>query len=137
MPLGFVQRAALAAVTGPQDVTRQMLGAYQQRRDRIISLLNDIEGIRALQPEGAFYAWANVRDLGLSSWDLAVRLLEQKSVAVIPGSAFGPGGEGYLRLSFASSLESIEAACAGIAEFAEERPEPLNPCTGGKKRSRS
>lgn len=118
---GFVQRAALAAVTGPQDVTLQMLGAYQQRRDRIVSLLNDIEGMSVLRPEGAFYAWVNVRDLGLTSWDLAVDLLETKNIAVIPGSAFGPGGEGYLRLSFASSLKSIEAACAGLAEFVNTR----------------
>lgn len=118
---GFIQRAALAAVNGPADVTLQMLDAYQQRRDRILELLSDIQGVHALRPEGAFYAWVNVRDFGLSSWDLAVKLLEEQNVAVIPGSAFGPGGEGYLRLSFASSLEAIEAACAGLAKFASGR----------------
>lgn len=118
---GFIQRAALAALTGPQDVILQMLGSYQQRRDRILQLLNAISGVHCLKPEGAFYAWANVSALALPSWDLAVDLLETQNVAVTPGSAFGPGGEGYLRLSFASSIEAIEAACERLGLYADAR----------------
>lgn len=117
----FVQRAAIAALTGPSDPTRAMVASYQQRRDLIVDRLNAIDGIHTLTPEATFYAWANVSSLGPPSWDLAVDLLEQQNLAVVPGSAFGPRGEGYLRLTFAAHADSIMAACERLAAYVAAR----------------
>ena len=117
----FIQRAAVAALAGPQDAVRAMVASYQQRRDLITERLNAIEGVRSLKPEATFYAWANVASLGLPSWDLAVDLLETQNVAVVPGSAFGARGEGYLRLSFAASIDSIEIACQRLERYVRAR----------------
>lgn len=117
----FIQRAAVAALTGPQDAIRAMVASYQQRRDLITERLNAIDGVRSLTPEATFYAWANAASLGLPSWDLAVDLLETQNLAVIPGSAFGTRGEGYLRLSFAASIESIEIACQRLERYVRAR----------------
>jgi len=104
----FIQRAAMVA-------------SYQQRRDLITGWLNGIDGVRSLKPEATFYAWANVASLGLPSWDLAVDLLETQNVALVPGSAFGTRGEGYLRLSFAASIDSIEIACQRLESYVRAR----------------
>lgn len=118
---GFVQEAAIAALTGPQSVVGEMVESYAQRRDLIVDGVNAIDGMSVLRPEATFYAFANVKDWGLSSWDVALELLRHHGLATIPGSAFGPAGEGYLRLTFAVSPETIREACRRLADFAATR----------------
>jgi len=108
------QRAALAAITGPQDCVAEMLAAYDQRRAFVHQGLNAIEGISCLKPESTFYAFPNVKKVGLSSWELAKYLVKEHRVALVPGSIFGSQGEGYLRLSFAADLEQLKEGLARI-----------------------
>ncbi len=103
----MAQRAALAAITGPQTCVEEMLKAYDRRRRIVYEGLNAIEGISCLMPESTFYAFLNIKKLGVSSWDLAKFLVKEHKVALVPGSIFGPNGEGYLRLSFAASSEQL------------------------------
>jgi aspartate aminotransferase len=104
------QMAALAALTGPQEIVRDMRDAYRQRRDELLELL-DRGGLASSRPSGAFYVWTDVSTAGVPSMDLARSLIERKHVAVAPGSAFGELGEGYVRLSLASSRgELLEGA---------------------------
>lgn len=117
----FVQQAALTAVEGDQAHVEAMVESYRQRRDQIANRINAIDGIHLTLPEATFYAFVNVRDWGLPSWDLATRLLEDHGLATVPGSAFGPHGEGYLRLTFAVAPDTIDAACDRLAEFAAQR----------------
>jgi len=108
------QKAALEALSGPQDCVSEMLEEYRGRRDLIVRGLNDIDGFECTTPKGTFYAFPNVRRLGMSSAKIAEELLDQAKLATVPGSAFGEAGEGYLRLSFATSRENIEEALAKI-----------------------
>jgi aspartate aminotransferase len=111
-PTSISQQAAIEALTGPQDSVAQMLKAYSERRDWLIPALNDLPGVTCATPEGAFYAFPNVKGTGLTSEELTTRLLEQAHVAVTPGDAFG--APGYLRLSYATSLEKLEAGVERI-----------------------
>jgi aspartate/methionine/tyrosine aminotransferase len=88
---------------------------FRGRRDLLVDGLNDIEGISCLSPGGAFYAFPNVRALGLPCEVLADRLLAEAGVACLPGTAFGAHGDGYLRLSYASSEENLREALHAIA----------------------
>jgi aspartate/methionine/tyrosine aminotransferase len=108
------QKAALEALLGPQDCIDEMIGEYQRRRDLIVKGLNDIDGFQCTPPKGTFYAFPSVNKLGLTSARIAEELLEQAKLAGIPGSAFGEAGEGYLRLSFATSQRNIQEALARI-----------------------
>jgi aminotransferase len=108
------QRAALAALNGPQDFIERMVKVFDERRRFLVSRLNEIEGFRCPTPKGAFYAFPNVEGLGKLSKDLAQFLLQNGGVAVVPGSAFGAGGKGYLRLSYAKPLNQLEEACDRI-----------------------
>ena len=103
----MAQRAALAAITGPQTCVEEMLKAYDRRRRIVYEGLNAIEGISCLMPTSTFYAFPNIKKLGMSSWDLAKFLVKEHKVALVPGSIFGRNGEGYLRLSFAASSEQL------------------------------
>jgi aspartate/methionine/tyrosine aminotransferase len=98
--------AALAAVTGPQDVVREMSEAYRARRDELLGAL-DRGGLPSSRPSGAFYVWTDVSEAGVPSMEFARSLIEREHVAVAPGSAFGELGEGYVRLSLASSREDL------------------------------
>jgi aspartate aminotransferase len=111
------QYAALAAVTGPQDVVTEMRDAYRERRDLALSVL-DGSSLRAFTPAGAFYLWVDVRPAGVPSRDLALRLLEERNVAVAPGSAFGERGEGFLRVSLASSADAISEGLQRLVDLA-------------------
>jgi aspartate/methionine/tyrosine aminotransferase len=84
-----------------------MLGRYKVRRDNLVKALNQVPGIHCNSPQGTFYAFPNISGTGLSSSDFAGRLLEKEAVAVTPGIAFGPAGEGHVRLSFANSDEML------------------------------
>lgn len=117
----FIQRAGIAALTGPDDATLAMVEAYQRRRDLVVDGIRAIPGLDCDTPEGAFYLFADIRGTGLGSEAFANGLLEQQRVAVIPGTAFGTNGEGFIRISFAASEETIGAALAGIGRFAHSR----------------
>ncbi|HJW89929.1 MAG TPA: pyridoxal phosphate-dependent aminotransferase [Anaerolineales bacterium] len=106
----FTQIAGIEALTGSQEEVDVMIHEYQRRRDRLVNGLNSLPGVRCQLPEGAFYAFPNVKSLGEPVRQLADRLLEQAGVAVLPGTDFGRYGEGYLRLSYATSVEQIEIA---------------------------
>jgi aspartate/methionine/tyrosine aminotransferase len=101
------QRAALAAITAPQDCVREMVATYDKRRQLVFEGLNAIAGVRCLKPESTFYAFPNISSCGLSSWDFAKYLVKEHQVAVVPGSIFGKAGEGYVRLSFAASMDQL------------------------------
>jgi aspartate aminotransferase len=110
------QMAALAAVTGPQDIVREMCEAYRTRRDELLGIL-DRGGLPSSHPSGAFYVWADVSEAGAPSMDFARSLIEREHVAVAPGSAFGELGEGYVRLSLASSREDLLDGASRLVRF--------------------
>jgi aspartate aminotransferase len=104
----FTQFAGLEAVTGPQERVEEMVSEYQRRRDVIVDGLNAIPGFTCQKPQGAFYVFPNITGTGMDSNALANLILEQAGVALLPGNSFGAYGEGYLRLSYANSIENIE-----------------------------
>lgn len=104
----FTQYAGLEAISGPQEEVDAMVAEFQHRRDVIVPGLNSIPGFSCQKPQGAFYAFPNIQKTGLTSIELADLILEKAGVALLPGSAFGKYGEGYLRLSYATSFENIE-----------------------------
>jgi len=116
----FVQLAGLAALTGSQESVTTAVRGFERRRDWLVDGLNSLPGVRCTQPGGAFYAFPDVRQLeeraGLSTEQLAARLLDVHGVAVLPGTAFGPGGVGHLRLSFASATADLDLALERIRE---------------------
>ena len=113
---GAAQRAAAAALAGPQDAANAMLARYAARRERIIDGVNAIEGLRAHEPDGAFYAWVDARPLGMTSAELSLHLLAHSDVATYPGTAFGGAGEGFFRLTFATSEDNISLGLERIAD---------------------
>ena len=104
------QYAGIEALTGPQDSVMQMISAFARRRDVMVKGLNQLPGFSCPLPQGAFYAFPNVSGTGLNSYSLAMKVVEQAHVAVVPGSAFGSKGESHLRLAYANSIENIETA---------------------------
>jgi aspartate/methionine/tyrosine aminotransferase len=110
----FSQYAAIAALDGPWDPVEQMVAEFRRRRDVIVAGLNDIDGISCVEPQGAFYAFPNITGTGLTSAELQARLLTQAGVAALSGTAFGPCGEGFLRFSYANSVQNIQAALDAI-----------------------
>jgi aspartate aminotransferase len=110
----FTQRAALEALTGPQDDSFKMVAEFKVRRDVIVDGLNAIPGITCLRPKGAFYVFPNIKGLGKTSKEIADYLLYEGGVAALSGTAFGAYGEGYLRFSYANSVENIKKALKWI-----------------------
>ena len=108
----FTQLAGIQALTGSQSPVDKMRNQYRQRRDTLLAGLNRLPGMSCLTPSGAFYVFPNISALGLSSQELADFLLHEAGVAVLPGTAFGKHGEGYLRLCYANSLARIKEALA-------------------------
>jgi aspartate aminotransferase len=106
----FTQIAAVKALTAPQDEVDKMVEAFRQRREVIVNGLNQIPGFKCLMPKGAFYAFPNIAGTGRKSGDLADYLLAEASVAMLAGTAFGAHGEGFLRISYANSIENINKA---------------------------
>jgi aspartate/methionine/tyrosine aminotransferase len=104
---GFVQLAGVAALEGPQAGVTAMLEEFRRRRALVVEGLNAIPGVRCLAPGGAFYAFPRVDVPGLSSKEVADSLLTKEGVALLPGTAFGAQGEGFLRLSFANSQSEL------------------------------
>jgi aspartate aminotransferase len=110
----FSQYAAAAALDGPWTSVEEMTAEFERRRDIIVAGLNDIPGIRCQTPAGAFYVFPNITGTGLSSAELQHRLLTEAGVAALAGTAFGGYGEGFLRFSYANSVENIQAALGAI-----------------------
>lgn len=106
----FTQVAGIEAVQGPQEMVEAVVAEYLRRRDVLVQGLNAIPGVSCRTPQGAFYVFPNITGLGKPSDWLANYLLEEAGVALLPGTSFGPQGEGYLRLCFANSLGNIEIA---------------------------
>jgi aminotransferase len=110
------QEAALEAIQHGEADTAEMREQYRVRRNYIVNALNQM-GLTCHLPRGSFYAFPCIRSTGLDSRQFALQLLESEKVACVPGGAFGPGGEGFLRCCFATGLERIEEACARMARF--------------------
>jgi len=116
----FSQYAAIAALQGPWEPVEQMVAEFRRRRDVIVAGLNGIPGVSCLEPHGAFYVFPNITGTGLTSAELAAMLLQDAGVAALGGTAFGTYGEGFLRFSYANSVENIQAALDAIkAQLAE------------------
>ncbi|MEJ2098830.1 MAG: pyridoxal phosphate-dependent aminotransferase [Desulfobacterales bacterium] len=113
------QRAALAAIQGPQVCVREMVDEYDRRREILHKGLEAIEGISCILPESTFYAFPNISQFGLTSWDFAKYLVREHKVAVVPGSIFGKRGEGYVRVSFAVDTKRLEEGISRIKEGAD------------------
>lgn len=116
----FIQYAGIEALRGSQDSVRQMVGAFQARRNLIVDGLSAIPGFACIKPRGAFYAFPNVTGVGGSSHKLADYLLNQAGVACLSGTSFGSAGEGYLRFSYANSPENIQRALQQIRAAVEK-----------------
>jgi aspartate/methionine/tyrosine aminotransferase len=121
----FTQRAALAALTGPQTAVEEMVEQFRRRREVFCQALNTIPGFRCVPPGGAFYAFANIEGTGATSQEMADFLLERAGVACLNGGSFGKYGEGYLRFSFANSLENLQEAARRIEAVREELNESV------------
>ncbi len=113
----FTQRAGIAALRGTQDPSEQMIAEFRRRRDAFVRELNTIPGFRCPLPEGAFYAFPNIEGTGWASKPLGDALLERAGVACLSGTAFGAFGEGYLRFSYANSMEKLLKAADQIRRF--------------------
>ncbi|MEO8131794.1 MAG: pyridoxal phosphate-dependent aminotransferase [Bryobacteraceae bacterium] len=113
----FTQRAGIAALAGPQDAAVAMVAEFRKRRDAFCAGLNGLPGFRCTLPEGAFYAFPNITGTGFSAKVLADRLLAETGVACLSGTAFGEYGEGYLRFSYANSMENLMEAIERIRKF--------------------
>lgn len=111
------QWAGLAALTGPQDAVHMMLAEFDRRRKAVVKGLNGLPGVSCIEPRGAFYAFPNVSQTGWKAKKLASALLEETGVATIGGPDFGVHGEGYIRLSYANSLDNIEKALERMKTF--------------------
>jgi aspartate/methionine/tyrosine aminotransferase len=109
------QMAALAALTGPQDIVAEMCAAYRERRDRVLSTLEAAE-IPTMRPDGAFYVWADVSKTGMTTEGFTRRLISERRVAVVPGSAFGPQSDSHVRLSLAADPANLYEALERITD---------------------
>jgi aspartate aminotransferase len=116
----FVQMAGIAALTGPDEPVRRMNETFRERRDRLVAGLNDIDGLSCTLPEGAFYAFANASAITQDDRALAAFLLDRGGVACGGGSSFGAAGKGYVRFSYAASLDDIDWALEQIARVLPE-----------------
>lgn len=118
-PTSISQHAALAALTGDQEPVAQMRQEFQRRRDRFVSGLNRLPPLHCLMPGGAFYAWCKVSQLGKPSQTIAALWLEQALVATVPGEGFG--APGFIRLSFAASMETLEESLDRLGQWLKKR----------------
>jgi len=119
-PVSFVQKAGIAALRGPQDPVEKMIEEYDKRRRFIVEKLNEIDGVRCVKPKGAFYVFPDISDLKMPSSEFSLRLLEETGVSTTPGSVFGECGEGHIRVSYASDIQTICEAIKKMGEFIEK-----------------
>ena len=111
-----VQRAALAALAGPQDCVAEMVEGYAERREYVLDFWEGVPGVSVTRPKGAFYVFPNVSSYGLSSAEMAGYLRDEASVVATPGSLFGSRGEGHIRQAYAQSWEDIREGLGRIGE---------------------
>ncbi len=117
----FTQMAGIEALTGPQESVEGMVAEFKRRRDAIVDGLNSIPGFRCLRPQGAFYVFPNIEGTGMRSQEIADFLLNTAGVACLSGTAFGAEGEGFIRFSYATSIENINEAIKRIKSAMEKR----------------
>ena len=110
----FIQKAGIEAIKGDQTSVKKMYNEFKQRRDILVDGLNSIRGISCVKPSGAFYVFANIKDTNMSSEEFADYILEDASVAILPGTDFGKFGEGYVRLCYATNQTNILEALKRI-----------------------
>lgn len=113
------QWACLSALNGPQDCVKEMAEGYRERRDLLFSGLQKMPGITCLEPEGSFYAFPSIKQLGISSKEAAMMFLDKAHVVVVPGTTFGESGEGYIRVSFCGSKEDIKEGLSRLRQVIE------------------
>jgi len=113
------QYGAIEALEGPQDYLQYMLDKYAARRKLIVEGINSIEKLSCIKPKGAFYAFPNITKTGMKSEEFAMELLKKTGVVVVPGSGFGEAGEGYIRISYATSEEKIIEGLKRMKTFVE------------------
>jgi aspartate/methionine/tyrosine aminotransferase len=120
----FIQKAATFALTDPaiQDVTAEMRAAYGRRRELVLRLSHELESdkVKVIPPQGAFYFFLDLRALNMSSIEMCEKILDEAGVGLVPGSAFGEQGEGFIRMTIAASDEDVEAGFRKIVEWAEK-----------------
>ena len=116
---GFTQMAAIEALGSPdsEQAVRHMVRIFEKRRDLVVDGLNKIPGMRCTRPQGAFYAFPNIEGTGFGEKELSDRLLTEAGVAVLPGTAFGPAGKGFIRLAYTQSEDELSKGLKRIAEF--------------------
>lgn len=112
----FTQHAGIEALRGPQDESIRMVAAFKERRDAVVAGLGSIPGLSCVEPKGAFYVFPNIESTGMRSKPFADHLLEKTGVAALAGTSFGAHGEGYIRISYANSLENLRRAVERIGE---------------------
>jgi aspartate/methionine/tyrosine aminotransferase len=110
----FTQYGAIEALKDSEDATPRMVAEFASRREHFVRDLNGVPGFHCLQPEGAFYAWVNISDSGVTAEEICRIMLEEGGVAAIPGAAFGPAGKDFVRFSFASSIATLKEAVERI-----------------------
>jgi aspartate/methionine/tyrosine aminotransferase len=116
----FVQEAGITALEDCDEDVELMRKEYQRRKDYVVKALNEIDGISCNNPQGAFYIFVNIKKLGKTSQEVAEYMLDTAKIALVPGSAFGSEGEGYLRISYATSYEDLVEACDRIKKAVAE-----------------
>jgi len=102
------RKGAAAALTGPQDCVNKIVREFDRRRKLVMDRLSEIEGMQVIRPQGAFYTFPSIKETGRSSQEIADYLLEEAGVTVVPGSAFGSLGEGYIRIAYSTSYDDLE-----------------------------
>jgi len=117
----MTQMAGVAALRGPQDEIERMVAEFRRRRDVIVAGLDALDGVSCVEPQGAFYVFPDIRGTGLASKDLEHRLLADAGVACLSGTAFGAHGEGFLRFSYANSVDNIREALRRVGAFLEKQ----------------
>lgn len=117
-----VQWAGIEALEGPatQAYLDEMVAEFQRRRDVVYKMINEIPGLSCVKPRGAFYAFVNIQKTGMTSAEFSNKLLETKHVGMVPGTGFGPSGEGFVRLSYATSMDKIIDGIERIGAFVKE-----------------
>jgi aspartate aminotransferase len=115
------QYAGIAALEGPQNAVHEMVRAFDERRKVIVPALNQLPGVTCVEPGGAFYAFPNITGTGMSAKALQNAMLEEAGVATVAGTSFGIHGEGYIRFSYANSVENIKAAIERVGRLLTER----------------
>ena len=116
----FVQTAAVTALAEARSYVDQMVEIFTERRKLLVHGLDGLRGVKPVAPAGTFYLFLDVSELGIPTFELADRLLEEVGLAVTPGAAFGESGEGYLRISFAASDEDISQCCERLRRFVDK-----------------